>query len=82
MMVQFIVLGNGQITGLESVGPLQPDHINMLKAIKQHSCVWPVVWENRRVLLFRRKMIIFFHRDKKGKMKSLDRLEYRNDRND
>ncbi|WP_433902626.1 hypothetical protein [Sphingobacterium puteale] len=81
MMVQFIVLGNGQITGLESVGLQQPDHINMLKAIKQHSCVWPVVWEDRRVLLFRRKMIIFFHRDKKGKMKSLDRLEYRHDRN-
>lgn len=82
IMVQFIVLGNGQITGLESISPLRPGHINLLKAIKQHSCVWPVVWEDGRVLLFRRKMIIFFHRDKKGNMKSLDRLVYRYDRSD
>jgi len=75
--VQFVVLGNGQITGLESLGPLQPDHVNILKAIKQHSCAWPVVWENRQVLLFRRKMVVYYHRNKAGNMKSLDRIEYR-----
>ncbi|MGE8378520.1 MAG: hypothetical protein ACN6PN_09225, partial [Sphingobacterium sp.] len=75
--VQFVVLGNGQITGLESLGPLQPDHINILKAIKQHSCVWPVVWEDGRVLLFRRKMVVYYHRNKAGNIKLLDRLEYR-----
>lgn len=75
--VQFIVLGNGQITGLESISPLRPGHINLLKVIKQHSCVWPVVWEDGRVLLFRRKIIVYYRRDKKGNIKSLDKLEYR-----
>lgn len=77
IIVQFVILGNGQITMLESMGPLQPEHIGILKASKQHSCVWPVVWEDGRVLLFRRKMVVYYHRNKAGNMKSLDRLEYR-----
>ncbi len=80
--VQFVVLANGQITRLESLEPLQPGHIDILKAIKQHSCVWPALWEDRRVLLFRRKMVIYYLRDKKGTIKSLNNLEYRYDRSD
>ncbi|MEN5379968.1 hypothetical protein [Sphingobacterium kitahiroshimense] len=79
IMVQFIVLYEGQITGLESSSPQKPVHAKFLQAIKQHSCVWTAAWENRKTLLFRRKMAIFYNKDKKGNIRSLDRLEYRYD---
>jgi len=77
--VQFIVLGNGQLTGVESMSPQKPGHVNILQAIKQHSCVWSVARDNRRPLLFRRKITFFYSRDKKGNIRSLDTLEYRYD---
>ncbi len=79
VIVQFIVLGNGRLTALESIGAQKPGHANILRAIKQHSCVWSVAWGDRRPLLFRRKMTIFYNRDKKGNIRSLDTLEYRYD---
>lgn len=79
ILVQFIVLHNGAITGLESIGPQKPVHAKFLQAIKQHSCVWTAAWENRKTLYFKRKMVIFYSDDKKGNIRSLDRLEYRYD---
>lgn len=79
ILVQFIVLHNGAITGLESISPKKPVHAKILQAIKQHSCVWSAGWENRNTLFFKRKMVIFYSKDKKGNIRSLDRLAYRYD---
>ncbi|WP_400260772.1 hypothetical protein ACFX5U_11650 [Sphingobacterium sp. SG20118] len=77
--VQFIVLHNGGITGLESISPQKPAHVKILQAIKQHSCVWSAALENRNTLFFKRKMVIFYSKDKKGDIRSLDSLAYRYD---
>ncbi len=77
--VQFIVLGNGKLTGLESIGPDKPGHKRILNAIKQHSCVWSVATDRRHYLLFKRKMITFYSRDQSGDIQSLDALEYQYD---
>lgn len=77
--VQFIVLANGQLTGLESVGPDKPGHETVLQAIKQHSCVWSVAQGDERPWFFRRKMAIFYRTDKEGNILSLDSLAYRYD---
>jgi len=79
ILVQFIVLHNGAITGLESISPQKPVHAKFLQAIKQHSCVWAAAWENRKTLFFKRKMVIFYSKDKEGNIRWLDRLEYRYD---
>lgn len=79
ILVQFIVLHNGAITGLESISPQKPVHAKFLQAIKQHSCVWTAAWENRKTLYFKRKMMIFYSEDKKGNIRSIDGLEYRYD---
>lgn len=75
--IQFIVLGNGKLTGLESIGPSKPAHQHILRAIKQHSCVWSVARADRRYLLFKRKMTIFYSRNQNEDIVSLDALEYR-----
>ncbi|HMR18317.1 MAG TPA: hypothetical protein PKA53_03370 [Sphingobacterium sp.] len=77
--VQFIVLGNGSLTGLESISPRKPAHDRILQAIKQHSCVWSVAQGDKQPWFFRRKMVIFYRQDKNGNMQSLDKLEYRHD---
>ncbi|MHC8947948.1 Cof-type HAD-IIB family hydrolase [Sphingobacterium hungaricum] len=79
IIVQFIVLADGQLTGLESVSPSKPGYANILKAIKKHSCVWSVASEDRTGLLFRRKMVIFYTEDAQGAIASLDELKYRYD---
>lgn len=79
ILVQFIVLHNGAITGLESISPKKPAHAKILKAIKQHSCVWSAARENRKTLYFKRKMVIFYSEDKEGNIRSLNSLEYRYD---
>ena len=75
--LQFIVLGNGQLTALEAPIPDKPHHKRILQAIKQHSCVWPVASNGNRPLLFWRKITIFYSRDENGDIRSLDSLEYR-----
>jgi len=77
--IQFIVLGNGKLTGLESVSPKKSGHTGVLHAIKQHSCVWSVAHGDKRPWFFRRKMVIFYSKDTEGNIRSLDTLEYRYD---
>jgi hypothetical protein len=77
--VQFIVLGNGQLTALGATTVDKPGHKRILQAIKQHPCVWPVASNGDRPLLFWRKMTIFYYRNQHGDILSLDSLEYRYD---
>lgn len=79
ILFHFTVLHNGAITGLESISAHKPVHTNILHAIKQHSCVWSAAWENKKTLFFKRKMVIFYSKDKEGNIRSLDHLEYRYD---
>lgn len=79
ILVQFIVLWKGGITDLESLSPQKPAHTKILQAIKHYSCVWSGAEENGTLLLFRRKMAIFYSKDKEENIRSLDRLEYRYD---
>ena len=77
--VRFVVLGNGQITGIESNGPANLQHERIKRAIKQHSCVWPVAANNGRPVLFRRTMTIVYSRDKSGSILSLNGLQFKYD---
>lgn len=77
--VQFIVLANGQLTGLESLSPRKTGHDKILQAIKQHSCVWSVPMNDRKYIWFRRKMTLFYDTDRTGNIGPLHALEYRYD---
>lgn len=77
--VQFVVLKDGMITNLKSVQPHKPGHVAILNAIKKNACVWsPAIMGSRPITSFK-KMVIFYSEDKKGNIRSLDRLEYRYD---
>jgi hypothetical protein len=75
--VQFIVLKDGMIANLKSVVPDKPGHGNMLNAIKKNACLWLPSVQGGRPVLFRRKMVIFYSKDQKGNIQSIDGLKYR-----
>lgn len=75
--VQFVILANGQLTGLEWSNPDKPGPIALLNAIKQHSCVWPAARDGNKYPFFRRRLMFFYTKDKKGDIHSLNRFEYR-----
>ncbi|WP_400260773.1 hypothetical protein ACFX5U_11655 [Sphingobacterium sp. SG20118] len=75
--VQFLVLKDGMIANLKSLEPGKPGHVAILNAIKKNACVWSPAIMGSRPILFRRKMIIFYSKDKKGNIQSLDGLEFR-----
>jgi hypothetical protein len=75
--VQFIVLKDGMIANLKSVVPDKPGHGNMLIAIKKNACIWLPSVQGGRPVFFRRKMVIFYSKDQKGNIQSIDGLKYR-----
>ncbi|TJZ50056.1 hypothetical protein FAZ15_21800 [Sphingobacterium olei] len=77
--VQFIVTKTGMLALLEPIGSQKPEHENLLQAIKRHSCTWSLAMNSGRTLLFRRKMTIFYTKDKNGNIQSLDSLAYKYD---
>jgi len=79
IFVQFLVTKAGMLASLESVGLHNPEHENILKAIKMHSCTWSLAMNSGRPMLFNRKMKIFYTKDKNGNIQSLDSLRYEYD---
>ena len=77
--VQFIVMKNGMITALISVESDKPGHGDILSAIKKNACVWSPAIMGGRPVFCHKKMVIFYSIDNKGKIQSLDRVEYRYD---
>lgn len=75
--VQFIILKDGMITALESPDLDKPGHEAILAAFKKNACGWSPAIQGGRPVLCRRKMILFYSRDKKGDIRSLDSLKYR-----
>lgn len=77
--VQFIVLRDGMLAALESTDPNKSSHGDILTAIKKLACAWSPALQSGRPVMFRRKMMIYYSKDKKGNIQSLDNLEYRFD---
>ena len=75
--VQFIILKDGMITALESPDLDKPGHEAILAAFKKNACGWSPAIQGGRPVLCRRKMVLFYSRDKKGDIRSLDSLKYR-----
>ncbi|MEN5054491.1 hypothetical protein [Sphingobacterium kitahiroshimense] len=75
--VQFIILKDGMIANLKNVEPDKHGHEDILTAIKKNACLWLPSIQGGRPLLFRRKMVIFYSKDQKGNIQSLDGLKYR-----
>ncbi len=75
--VQFIILKDGMIANLKSVEPDKSDHEDILTAIKKNACIWWPSVQGGRPVLFRRKMVIFYSKDQKGNIQSIDGLKYR-----
>ncbi|MEJ5144426.1 hypothetical protein [Sphingobacterium sp. MYb388] len=75
--VQFIVLKDGMIANLKSVESDKHGHEDILTAIKKNACLWLPSIQGGRPLLFKRKMVIFYSKDQKGNIQSLDGLKYR-----
>ncbi len=75
--VQFIVLKDGMITALESADLDKPGHEVILTAFKKNACGWTPAVQGGRPVLCRRKMVLFYSKDQKGDIRSLDSLKYR-----
>ena len=75
--VQFIVLKDGMITALESPDLDKPGHEVILTAFKKNACGWTPAVQGGRPVLCRRKMVLFYSKDQKGDIRSLDSLKYR-----
>jgi len=74
--VQFVVLKSGMLSRLKSLSPEKVCHKDILTAIKKNACVWlPAIMGSRPVLSWV-KMKIFYSTDPRGKIQSLDRIEF------
>lgn len=75
--VQFIILKDGMITALESPDLDKSGHEAILTAFKKNACGWTPAVQGGRPVLCRRKMVLFYSKDQKGDIRSLDSLKYR-----
>ncbi|MGV3763650.1 hypothetical protein [Parapedobacter sp.] len=78
--VQFVVTKAGMLGGLKSVSADRSNHESILNAIKRHSCLWSSPIQNGRPMMSWRRMTIFYSKDNKGNILSLDTIKYRNDK--
>lgn len=75
--VQFLIFKNGWIAALTSTDPNTPGHGAILHAIKKNACVWKPALQSGRPMVYLLKMVIYYSRDDKGNILSLDNLYYR-----
>jgi hypothetical protein len=75
--VQFLIFKNGWIAALTSTEPNIPGHGVILHAIKKNACVWKTALQSGRPVVYLLKMVIYYSRDDKGNILSLDNLYYR-----
>lgn len=74
--VQFVVLKSGILSRLKSLSPERVCHGDILKAIKKNACIWLPAIQGSRPVHSWVKMKIFYNTDPKGKIQSLDRIEF------
>ncbi|WP_197086425.1 hypothetical protein [Sphingobacterium sp. IITKGP-BTPF85] len=77
--VQFLIFKNGWIAALTNTEPNTPtpSHGVILHAIKKNACVWRPALQAGRPVVYLLKMVIYYSRDDKGNILSLDNLYYR-----
>lgn len=76
MAIQFVVLKSGMLSRLKSLSPEKVCHKDVLTAIKKNACIWLPAIQGSRPVLSWVKMKIFYSTDPKGKIQSLDRIEF------
>lgn len=75
--VQFLIFKNGWIAALTSTEPNTPGHEVIQHAIKKNACVWRPALQSGRPVVYLLKIVIYYSRDDKGNILSLDNLYYR-----
>lgn len=75
--VPFLIFKKGWIAALTITESNTPGHEVILHAIKKNACVWRPALQAGRPVVYLLKMVIYYSRDDKGNILSLDNLHYR-----
>lgn len=74
--IKFLVSNLGLLSNLESHSSSTTANASILHAIKKNACLWTPGVQSGRFVHTSRQMKIFYSKDQKGNIKSLDKLSY------
>lgn len=75
--IRFLVSKLGLLSNLESHSPNTTSNASILRSIKKNSCLWTPGVQSGRFVYTSRQMKIFYSKDEKGNIYSLDKIEYK-----
>src|SRR5690606_676356 len=76
ILVQSIVIRDGTLAELQTPDTNKPEHKQILKAIKKHSCLWLPAIQGGRPVMLKQKITIFYRRNQAGNIQSLTGIQY------